>query len=91
MVLACSALKEPYRRLLRRGLEDRFLVVHLTGPPELIRSRMAAREHFMKPGMLESQLADLEPPVDAVTVGIDRPVGEVVGEILARLGVSLHG
>lgn len=91
MVLACSALKESYRRLLRRGLEDRFPVAHLTGPADLIRSRMAARESFMKPGMLDSQLAALEPPAGAITVGIERPVEEVVGDIRRRLGPLAHG
>ena len=62
VVVACSALTRRYRDVLRG---DDVLFVHLTGTPELLAERLAAREHhFMKAGMLESQLALLEPPAD---------------------------
>jgi gluconokinase len=39
--------------------------VHLDGSPALLEGRLAARAgHFMKPAMLASQLADLEPLED---------------------------
>ena len=42
------------------------VLFHLHGAPEIIRHRIEAREnHFMKPAMLDSQLAALEPPLDA--------------------------
>jgi gluconokinase len=71
-VLACSALKESYRRALAQGLECRF--VHLRGPIELIRSRMESRRHrYMPATLLESQFAALEPPADAIEVDIAEP------------------
>jgi gluconokinase len=69
-VIACSALKESYRRIL---VVDPLLVkiVHLTGSPELIRDRLSRRQgHFMKASMLPSQLAALEPPGDALVLDV---------------------
>jgi gluconokinase len=41
----------------------RLFLVHLDGSSALLSARMAARKgHFMKPDMLTSQLATLEPP-----------------------------
>ena len=61
MVVACSALRRIYRDRLRGcGADVRFL--HLTGAPALLRARMELREgHFMPAGLLDSQLATLEP------------------------------
>ncbi len=60
-VVACSALRQAYRdRLRRSGADLRFL--HLTGDAGLIRQRMDNRsDHFMPAGLLDSQLAILEP------------------------------
>src|ERR1700730_4198708 len=85
--LACSALKRAYRERLQIGPEVR--VVYLKGTPELLRQRLRARVgHFMTERMLESQLAALEEAEDAVVVDVDRPPAEIVGEILARLGLK---
>lgn len=86
-VIACSALKASYREILARDREAvRF--VHLTGSPELIRRRLEQRQgHFMKALMLDSQLAALEPPADAVAVDVAGSPEEVVAEIRRRLGV----
>lgn len=87
-VLACSALRERYRDVLLRH-EPWVRFVHLHGSRELIAARMAARSgHFMPPTLLASQLATLEPPADALVVDIARPPGELVDEILSRLGLA---
>ena len=67
-VVACSALRRAYRDRLRRGGADvRFL--HLTGAPALLRVRMERRDgHFMPAGLLDSQLATLEPAGPAETL-----------------------
>ena len=86
-VLACSALKRAYRESLR--LAPEVQVVYLKGTPELLRQRLRARVgHFMTERMLESQLAALEEPEDAVVVDVDRSPAEIVTEILARLGLK---
>ncbi|MEV5833390.1 gluconokinase [Nocardia sp. NPDC052112] len=60
-VVACSALRRRYRDVLRNGSES-VAFVHLDGVPATIRSRMSARRgHFMRPVLLDSQLALLEP------------------------------
>lgn len=62
VVVACSALKRAYRdRLAGAGPDVRFL--HLHGDHKTIFDRMKARrDHFMPPGLLESQFATLEVP-----------------------------
>jgi gluconokinase len=69
-VLACSALREAYRKVLSRGLANcRF--VHLRGGIELLRSRLTARQHrYMPASLLESQFAALEPPQVAIEVDV---------------------
>ena len=86
-VLACSALKRAYRERLRIGTEVQ--VVYLRGTPELLKQRLRARAgHFMTERMLESQLAALEEPEDAVVVDVDSAPARIVAEILARLGLK---
>ena len=85
-VLACSALKESYRRRLL--LDERVRLVYLKGEAGLIRERLRGRRgHFMKPEMLDSQLAALEEPEHAVRVDVAAPADEIVRTIRDRLGV----
>lgn len=86
-VIACSALKESYREILAGDVEG-ISFVHLTGSPELIRRRLEQRQgHFLKAALLDSQLAALEPPADAVTVDVAGGPEEIVAEIRRRLGM----
>lgn len=84
-VLACSALKQRYRDKLR--VDDKQVkFVYLKGSYELIKTRMLARPgHYMKPGMLDSQFAALEEPVDAVIVEIEQIPDEIVEKIITRI------
>ena len=83
-VLACSALKESYRRTLAQGTECQF--VHLRGSIELIRSRMTQRQHRYTPAsLLESQFAALEPPAHAIEVDIAQPPERCVDTVIASL------
>ena len=86
-VIACSALKESYRRIL---VVDPALVkiVHLFGDPGLIRDRLSKRQgHFMKAGMLPSQLAALEPPADALALDVALEPDDLVGRIRAAFSL----
>jgi gluconokinase len=90
LVMACSALKASYRARLAGadgGAGVRF--VHLAGPPELFRSRLAQRAgHFMKPAMLDSQYAALElPGEEALVVDAAQPVATIVSRIRAGLAI----
>jgi gluconokinase len=86
-VLACSALKESYRATLASGMPAGAVkFVLLDGDRELIASRLAQRKHeYMNPKLLESQLATLEPPADALIVVNDRAPAEIVQRILTEL------
>jgi len=85
-VLACSALKQRYRDRLHVDPAVRFVYLH--GDYDLIMARLMERPgHFMKPEMLASQFAALEPPQDAVVIDIRAPLVEIVAEIRSRLDV----
>ncbi len=86
-VFGCSALKAAYRETLAAGDPDvRF--VHLHGSEALLAERLRHRVgHFMNPELLESQLATLEPPEDALRVEIALPLRAQVAAIRTGLGV----
>jgi gluconokinase len=88
VVLACSALKQRYRDILKAGRPGvRF--VHLKGDEDLIRQRLEHRRgHYMPASLLDSQLAALEEPADAITVGIDASPDAIVAEIQKALAVA---
>jgi gluconokinase len=87
-VLACSALKDKYRVTLADGMpKGTVSFVLLDGSKELIAERLSARQHeYMNPKLLESQLATLEKPKDALTVENDKAPDAVVNEILSSIG-----
>ena len=86
-VLACSALKEEYRRHLRVG--DNVKLVFLRGNYELIANQLRQRHgHFMNPALLQSQFADLEEPQPterAMVIELGRSPRELVQEITHKL------
>lgn len=81
-VMTCSALKRSYRDLLREGVGQGVLFVHLDGTREVLMPRMAKREkHFMPPSQLDNQLDTLEalePDEWGVVVDVTPPVDQVV-------------
>jgi len=90
-VLACSALKYSYRERLGVGSSG-VALAYLHGKTEMLASRLASRTgHYMKAGMLESQLATLETPSadEGVTVGIEASPGEIVQAIETALGLRI--
>ena len=85
-VLACSALKEKYRRLLL--IDERVKLVFLKGDFQLIRRRLRKRRgHYMNPALLESQFATLEEPNESIEIDISSDTAEIVRIIRRRLGV----
>ncbi len=83
-VLACSALKEHYRDILHSGGQVQFILVH--GPKELLAARLGGRQgHFMNPALLDSQLATLEIPSDALHVDLALSPEQQVQFILKNL------
>lgn len=70
-VLACSALKASYRKILQDGLKERIVWVFLKGDEQILKDRLKKRKgHFMPEELLQSQLATLEEPENAYTFSI---------------------
>ena len=89
-IIACSALRRAYRDVLRRGGEGTFFV-HSTGDKHMILERMNAREHFMPPSLLESQLdilEPLEPDEQGMDVDPALAVDLIVAQVLDRIGLA---
>jgi gluconokinase len=86
-VLACSALKASYRDILQAGMPKgavSFVVLEVS--KEMLVARLAERKHeFMNPGLLDSQLATLEMPSDAVRIVNDRSPEEIASQILEKI------
>lgn len=87
-VLACSALKRVYRDRIRAIAPD-TIFIHLDGSHELLLERLNNRkDHFMKPKMLESQLAtleNLEADERGFALEIDRCEADIVDDAVDQL------
>ena len=84
-VLACSALKHSYRERLTEGLTHCRLV-YLHAAVGVLRARLGARAHrYMPASLLDSQLATLEPPAQAVAVDASEPPEQCVASIVCAL------
>jgi carbohydrate kinase (thermoresistant glucokinase family) len=87
LVVACSALKERYRRTLAGDLR-RIRFAFLKADEATLRQRLANRpNHFAGPALVASQLATLEEPADALTIDAARPPDQIVAAIRYELGV----
>jgi gluconokinase len=88
-IVACSALKRRYRDQLRAA-SPKIRFIYLAGTPTLLAQRMNARSHeFMPPGLIDSQLAILQPPgcdENAVTLDIQLSPEAIVDSAARWLG-----
>ena len=102
-VLACSALKRDYRRILSSGGETdcsgskvNCVFVVLNGSEALIRERMGGRpHHFFPEGLIRSQFNALELPNSMeghrlIEVDIALPFENIVENITAELTSELQ-
>jgi gluconokinase len=88
VVLACSALKETYRKVLRDEVSPPTFV-YLDVDPETIRDRLQHRTaHFFPKELMESQFAALEKPKDAIIVDARKPLADVVDQVIRALTAS---
>ena len=87
-VITCSALKRAYRRVVI-GDRPEVRLVYLRGARDLIADRLARRsDHFMPPGLLESQFDTLEEPgpeENPLIVDIGPPVAQIAEAIIHQL------
>lgn len=85
VVLACSALKESYRKILKNGLKE-LKWVFLSGSQDIIDHRMKNRkDHFMHPELLQSQFLDLEEPVYAIKVDVSDNPELITNQIIEKI------
>jgi gluconokinase len=84
VVVACSALRERYRMVLDPAGHAYY--VHLVASREVLTERLARRSgHFFPLALLESQLAALEPPKDALAIDATLAPDEAVRTIRRHL------
>lgn len=82
-VVACSALSRFVRERIRSGLEEPAKFIWLSARPEVIEERLRNRgQHYMKAGMLASQLAALQVPQTAQQVSVEQPIDDVVARVI---------
>lgn len=86
VVLACSALKEGYRRILSSNGKAEVVFIYLEGGRDTILQRMKERKgHFFALELLESQFDALEEPLNAIKVRIDKTPKKICEEIIGSL------
>jgi gluconokinase len=89
-LVACSALTKFVRERLREGVAEPLHFILLSVDPAIVQQRLTTRpQHYMKPGMLGSQLAALEWPTDAMVVDASRPFEAVCADVVSRIRSSI--
>ncbi|KAJ5567423.1 hypothetical protein N7535_006729 [Penicillium sp. DV-2018c] len=97
VVVACSALKQKYRDVMRVAAYGSPAVqihfVYLKLDEKVLMERVSQRrEHYMKSTMVQSQLAALEEPKDewdAITINVEGPMEEVQQNVITAVTEKL--
>lgn len=90
-IVACSALTQFVRERLRAGVAEPLNFILLSADPSVIRQRLAERgQHFMKHGMLGTQLAALQWPQRAHVVDVSRPLDDVCADVVNYIRSELQ-
>lgn len=85
-VIACSALKNTYRGILKAGVGSCMEFIYLEGSFNQIKKRLKNRkDHFMPLELLKSQFETLEAPNNGVKVSISKSPEEIVDKILSKI------
>jgi gluconokinase len=86
IIIACSALKQVYRKRLSKGIEASCRWVFLKGSYATIQQRMQQRkDHYMPAALLQSQFDALELPADAIEAAIEMPPETIVSYIITAI------
>lgn len=83
-ILACSALKASYRDFLSQGLKCEFILLDLS-KEEAIERMQKRTGHFMKSGLVDSQLDTLQITDDLKIVEATLSLEELTDAILQKL------
>ncbi|WP_081212483.1 decarboxylating NADP(+)-dependent phosphogluconate dehydrogenase [Salegentibacter sediminis] len=96
-VLACSALKEKYRKQLQSIPREQLTWIYLHSTFELIKERLLLRkDHFFKPELLTSQFETLEPPGYGIHIDANNSPEQIIQQIMQKLNnkisrIGLYG
>ena len=86
LILACSALKHEYRRILEKEVNNKINWVCLEANAEVIQTRLQERKsHFMPASLLQSQLDTYEPTEDALHLNTEKSVETLCNAVLFEL------
>jgi carbohydrate kinase (thermoresistant glucokinase family) len=85
MILACSALKKSYRKIL--GIDQkRVCSIYLKGSFELLLERISSRDHhYMNKSLLSSQIETMEEPDSGLIVDISLDPEKITYSIISQL------
>ena len=86
VIVACSALTYLVRTQIQTVSKRSVVFLHLSADPAEIEARLRTRgQHFMKAGMLSSQLAALQPSTEAIPIDASRPFTDVCASVLTQI------
>ncbi|WP_345993675.1 gluconokinase, GntK/IdnK-type [Sulfurimonas sp. HSL-1716] len=91
-VLACSALKEKYRKILSKGSFDIVQYIFLDIDYDTAYRRLKARQnHFFSEELLKSQydILEINNNVLTVSMGNDNSVDEICSKIMTQIGKDM--
>jgi len=87
-IIACSALKESYRKILQKEISAKVKWVFLNGSQDLIQLRMESRaNHFMPVNLIQSQFETLEVPNYGLHMDIVDSPEVIVNNIVKELSI----
>ena len=85
-VLACSALRESYRKILSKNIPANKLIwIYLKCSIKVLEKRINRRDHFMPASLLKSQINNLEEPKDAIYIKDSLTTKEQIEEIIKKI------
>ena len=86
LIVACSALKESYRKILSKNVPANSLIwIYLRCGIKILEKRINRRDHFMPKSLLKSQIDSLEEPEDAIYIKDSLTIKQQVEEIIKRI------
>jgi gluconokinase len=85
-VLACSALKRKYRKILSYNGAAQVRFIYLAGEYDLVAERIKNRyDHFFPQTLLQSQFDQLEEPEHAIKVDIQQESDTMIHDIVKKI------
>ena len=84
-ILACSALKDSYRKKLLSIPEDNLHFIFLSGSFNLLKERIISRKnHFFDENLLQSQFDTLEIPENVFQVSVEHSPSQITNQIIEQ-------